>query len=191
MTNKPERTIGAIETAYKGIKFRSRLEARWAVFYDSLGIEWEYEKEGYSLPSGYYLPDFWLPKQQCWIEIKGQSPTEQEETLSQQLSQVTGRRAFIFWGEIPADPTQSQNDGAYDLSNGGWDNFQMWCECSNCGMLDIQFDGRSDRLNCKASGCSRSTHGDKGYSADSEKLLHAYAAARSARFEHGQKGATL
>lgn len=54
--------IKPIETLYKGYRFRSRLEARWAVFFDALGIEWEYEKEGYDLgEGGWYLPDFWLP----------------------------------------------------------------------------------------------------------------------------------
>lgn len=28
----------AIETRYKGYRFRSRLEARWAVFFDALGL---------------------------------------------------------------------------------------------------------------------------------------------------------
>ncbi len=37
----------AIETLYKGYRFRSRLEARWAVFFDALGLKWEYEKEGF------------------------------------------------------------------------------------------------------------------------------------------------
>ena len=51
-----------IETKYKGYRFRSRLEARWAVFFDELGIEWEYEPEGFDLGDGtYYLPDFRLP----------------------------------------------------------------------------------------------------------------------------------
>lgn len=54
--------IKAIETQYKGYRFRSRLEARYAVFFDALGIKWEYEPEGYQLPDGTrYLPDFWLP----------------------------------------------------------------------------------------------------------------------------------
>ena len=39
--------IKAIETMYKGYHFRSRLEARWAVFFDTLGIPWKYENEGY------------------------------------------------------------------------------------------------------------------------------------------------
>lgn len=33
--------IKPIETKYKGYRFRSRLEARWAVFFDALGISWE------------------------------------------------------------------------------------------------------------------------------------------------------
>jgi hypothetical protein len=61
----------AIDTYYNGYKFRSRLEARWAVFFTELGIAFEYEKEGYDLgPYGWYLPDFWLPEFQVWVEIK-------------------------------------------------------------------------------------------------------------------------
>lgn len=33
----------AIPTRYKGMMFRSRLEARWAAFFDELGLSWEYE----------------------------------------------------------------------------------------------------------------------------------------------------
>lgn len=63
--------IKAIETRYKGYRFRSRLEARWAVFFDELGVRYEYEKEGYDLGElGWYLPDFWLPELRTWFEIK-------------------------------------------------------------------------------------------------------------------------
>lgn len=41
--------IKAIETVYGGYRFRSRLEARWAVFFNTLGIPFEYEKEGFDL----------------------------------------------------------------------------------------------------------------------------------------------
>ena len=44
--------LRAIETRYKGYRFRSRLEARYAVLFDSLKIEWEYEPEGYVLEDG-------------------------------------------------------------------------------------------------------------------------------------------
>ena len=53
--------LSPIETRYKGYRFRSRLEARWAVFFDSIGVEWEYEKQGYNVNGTKYLPDFWLP----------------------------------------------------------------------------------------------------------------------------------
>ncbi len=75
--------IQAIETMYRGCKFRSRLEARWAIFFDALGIKWEYEKEGY-IVGGFgrkddgtreggtpYLPDFYLPDLGTWVEVKG------------------------------------------------------------------------------------------------------------------------
>ena len=39
--------IKAIETVYNGYRFRSRLEARWAVFFEAAGIEYEYEPEGF------------------------------------------------------------------------------------------------------------------------------------------------
>ena len=60
--------IKAIQTEYRGYLFRSRLEARWAVFFDACGVEYEYEPEGYDLGSGLmYLPDFLLHIQQLPI----------------------------------------------------------------------------------------------------------------------------
>jgi hypothetical protein len=74
--------IQAIPTRYAGCHFRSRLEARWAVAFDSLGIRWEYERQGYlcsqRLSFGEepepipYLPDFWLPDLKLHGEVKGQ-----------------------------------------------------------------------------------------------------------------------
>ena len=69
--------LTAIETLYAGCRFRSRLEARWAVFFDALGIAWEYEPEGYEITDGHtspirYLPDFYLPDPEVWVEVKGQ-----------------------------------------------------------------------------------------------------------------------
>ena len=66
-------TIRAIETSYAGCRFRSRLEARWAVFFDTLGIRWEYEPQGFFVGLGErpYLPDFYLVDQNLWVEVKG------------------------------------------------------------------------------------------------------------------------
>lgn len=65
--------IKAIETAYGGCRFRSRLEARWAVFFDAQGWAWEYEPQGFTLPSGNYLPDFRVSPYggpAVWFEVK-------------------------------------------------------------------------------------------------------------------------
>ncbi len=91
--------IKAIETEYKGYRFRSRLEARWAVFFDTLDIAWEYEKEGYDLgEAGWYLPDFWLPELGIWIEIKGQNPTKEEELKARMLCEGTKHDVGILSG---------------------------------------------------------------------------------------------
>jgi len=44
-----EKSIKPIETLYNGYRFRSRLEARWAVFFDAIGLKYEYEVEGYKI----------------------------------------------------------------------------------------------------------------------------------------------
>lgn len=71
--------IKAIQTEYNGYKFRSRLEARWAVFFDTIGIKYQYEPEGFEMEDGTrYLPDFYLPDSDRWIEIKGKPLSEKE-----------------------------------------------------------------------------------------------------------------
>jgi len=72
--------VGAkpIETEYAGCRFRSRIEARWAYFMDLMHVTWEYEYEGWELPSGRYLPDFRLPGAKVHMEIKGATPTKRE-----------------------------------------------------------------------------------------------------------------
>lgn len=74
--------IKAIETEYAGCRFRSRLEARWAVFFDALGVEWEHEPEGFQTSAGNYLPDFRVTNydswyRTLWFEVKPPSaPTD-------------------------------------------------------------------------------------------------------------------
>ena len=68
--------IKPIQTYYNGYHFRSRLEARWAVFFDSLRINYQYELEGFDLGIAWYLPDFYLTDWDIWIEIKPVLPHE-------------------------------------------------------------------------------------------------------------------
>jgi hypothetical protein len=98
----------AIETRYKGYRFRSRLEARWAVFFDALGLKWSYETEGFELADGTrYLPDFFIqhykaPSIGYWLEIKGPEPTTEDLDALQRLANESGHHAYLLRGD-PAD----------------------------------------------------------------------------------------
>jgi hypothetical protein len=63
--------IKSLNTEFDGYNFRSRLEARWAVYFKEMGWDYLYEPQGYILSTGAsYLPDFFLPDFQTFIEVK-------------------------------------------------------------------------------------------------------------------------
>jgi hypothetical protein len=72
--------IRSIETKYNGYRFRSRLEARWAVFFDAAAIDYEYELEGFKLGDGLsYLPDFYLDSMGVYAEVKPNKELSEDE----------------------------------------------------------------------------------------------------------------
>ena len=92
--------IKAIETIYDGYKFRSRLEARWAVLFHHLGIPYCYEQEGFDLHGIRYLPDFYLSEIPHWVEIKGEFPGEKEHLAAASLAWATDTLVTICHGPI-------------------------------------------------------------------------------------------
>lgn len=121
-------TIKPIETAYKGYRFRSRLEARWAVFFDALKVEWKYEHEGFEKPyceseeerMWRYLPDFYLPQSKSWIEVKGS-----DELLLQDSKRLSH---FLDYGSpLPGfDGSHLDQDGRGLLVLGEIPNPDLW-----------------------------------------------------------------
>lgn len=178
----------AIPTAYKGYLFRSRLEARWAVFLDSFREEWEYEKEGYELPSGRYLPDFWLPRLGLWLEIKGEEPKKQEIELCADLGEETDRPVAIAWGIPTSNPGRLKVycfDYKDSTAGTGWwprcfwslDTTRNLCICSSD---DMSRDYMSPQ-------CGNDFPGMKQVSQISCPIPEFHInAAKSARFEHGE-----
>lgn len=62
-------SIAAKPTRYDGVLYRSRLEARWAAFFDFMGYEFEYEPEPFTT----WSPDFLLQAiGGIYLEIKPQ-----------------------------------------------------------------------------------------------------------------------
>jgi hypothetical protein len=101
-------SVRAIETRYAGCLFRSRLEARWAVFLNELGMEWQYEPEGLEVtPLGErpmkWLPDFWLASGQ-WAEVKGELSPESALRLillASEVAQCGSGHDVVVLGHIP------------------------------------------------------------------------------------------
>lgn len=94
-------SIKAIETVYNGRRFRSRLEAKWSLFLDTLGVNYRYEPEGYNLNGEVnYLPDFYIDDWQCWLEVKGPSPTDKEQRKAYLLSRESGDPVIIAHGSF-------------------------------------------------------------------------------------------
>ena len=120
-------TIKAIETYYNGYRFRSRLEARWAVFFDALGVDYEYEPEGFKLQDGEcYLPDF---RVKCYgkrgssneepfdlyIEVKGKMSFED----ACRIKTFSNTYPVLIVDRIPdaGYATNSMKCGSYDSMN--------------------------------------------------------------------------
>ena len=94
--------IKAIETRYAGCYFRSRLEARWAVLWDSMKWPWEYEPQGFQLPHGPYLPDFRVTPypsrsaEAVWFEVK--PPGAPDDLRWPELAAMTGNMIIVAKG---------------------------------------------------------------------------------------------
>lgn len=106
--------VKPIETVYKGYRFRSRLEARWAVFFDAAGIQYRYETEGFKTESGdMYLPDFYLPEYRMYAEVKGDEEQYRND-LPRIIKFLDGFDApikrLIVLGNIPYS---KESDGIY------------------------------------------------------------------------------
>lgn len=173
--------IRPIETLYGGYRFRSRLEARWAVFFDALGVRWEYEPEGFVTPFGPYLPDFALPEWGAFAECKPYVSRDQIDRVGFMKAQTFAgfsKRGPIIgligtpdmitypawvpvvdWGDAPPDPRGVR---------------MQWVDLASSaskGAL-ILYAQLSDMCRVDTATYSRMEYG----------VQHA----RSARFEHGQ-----
>lgn len=226
--------ITPIETHYAGYRFRSRLEARWAVFFDYLNIPWDYEPQGYLIDGKPYLPDFLLypnTDRAFWFEVKGVCPTGEELAKAQGLATGTKQVVYVYYAkpELPAPDLSHITDtnDFYGPEQWGWINdlgwmkykpgpadweldlkptafrlgppfkgkvhepksgFWWWMDCPFCGNVVLKLHGQ-------VGVCPQHHVGDwvdeelyPRFAHHTDRLQQAYRAARSARFEHGEKG---
>lgn len=149
--------IKAIATEYRGHRFRSRLEARWACFFDNVGWTWEYE----ALDLDGYIPDFILtfPNAPVLVEVK---PVLYEKDFAKSWEKIMAsgwdKEALIV--------------GAKIFESNGWgsigshcerDEQGAWCEgraiihtCEKCKRLS--FHNETYCFFCRVNGCYDGDH---------------------------------
>jgi hypothetical protein len=114
-----KKTIKAIETIYNGYKFRSRLEARWAVFFDEMGIKYEYEPEGFILKSGNYLPDFYISDMNLYVEIKPDESLIEERDIYRWMEFSEEKDLLLICGSPSKESLilfcKHNNNSIYDM----------------------------------------------------------------------------
>lgn len=174
----------SIPTRYNNRWFRSRLEARWAVMFDSIGVEYDYELDGKILGGVTYLCDFWIPRLKAWVEIKPGKPHADEISKANRLSLGSRCKVYVFDGAIRVSQSAiyrvPEATSVWPIGPDfcGEDEGYSWCQCHQCGEFGIEFQGRSDRLSCA---CRKM--GDRGHSTLSVALAMAYRQAMEQRFE--------
>jgi hypothetical protein len=108
MALPPERDIQSIEAIVGDTRYRSRTEARWAIFFETLGVDFAYEPERIRLSSGEsYLPDFHLPQFKAYLEIKANNDaivTAECARARRLAADQPGQRVWLAAGAPSFDP---------------------------------------------------------------------------------------
>jgi nucleoside 2-deoxyribosyltransferase len=173
--------LRAIETNYRGHRFRSRTEARWAVFFDAAGIAWQYEAEGYNLDGRYYLPDFFLPELKVFVEVKPtKEAAEQATPLLRALAKASGCRTLFAVGAPDVDNEKPFIECS-DFIRGVWHTGIG--QCPFCNRVAFEF---LPGMSCRCVGTVRLL--DHGPFCKPLRLRHALGEAQRARLEHGEDG---
>lgn len=169
-----------IETEYQGYRFRSRLEARWAVFFQNLGLHWRYEIEGFYLPSGPYLPDFFISNGfGFYVEVKPHVSLSRAQHLCADLARATSVNCLLIEGE----PWPNEYVALlFEASTGIEYKHVRFGECRKCEGEPWLFSADlasplAPRSNCRS---------EVWPIEHTPYLIAAFKAARGARFEHGE-----
>lgn len=145
-------TRPGIPTTYRGVRFRSRLEAKWACFFDLMGWRWEYEP----FDADGYIPDFvLLGDDPVLVEVKpainlddfDAATTKAYTSLAGRWEQdilFVGINPFLCAAEAWHDGVgigllgewQATEDGGGDW----WTGVGVWNQCGHCGGISFIHD---------------------------------------------------
>lgn len=128
--------VKPIETRYKGCRFRSRLEARHAVYFDALGIEWLYEPEGFKFSGGYYLPDFFFPGlgEGAYGEVKPFAIPMGDRVRFGRFASEIGRPLILFAGL----PLNGVAESLVPAGPGLIESMRAFCQNNNTAWMETR-----------------------------------------------------
>lgn len=150
-----------IETVYAGTRFRSRLEARWAAFFDRIDWKWTYEP----FDAAGYIPDFaihgpqpllvevkpavtedeyWGPLGRVEVAVKGHWAHDILILGADPLSSLPNLEGEYHWppagllGEYRPGADGENFDVNFDEPEPGWGvAVGHWFFCDKCGEVGI------------------------------------------------------
>ena len=161
---KIKNQIPAIETEYRGVLFRSRLEAKWASFFDLVGWPWQYEP----LDLKGYIPDFILtmPKGPIIVEVKPELYLEELIQYAPKIQDSGWKHESLIVGTGPFNiQTGRASLGMLDERGKGypdadpdahWWSNAVFHKCTNCG--HYSFHHEEGMFFCRHSGCYEGDH---------------------------------
>lgn len=133
------------------------MEARWAVWLDAAHLPWLYEPSGFEFADGSsYIPDFFLPGQRCYLEVKPSRIDANSANKAIKLAVETETNVFVSIGPP---------SWAHDLPEGQLIRFTplaqtftgyRFASCDRSGRVGITEDGRLDQLSCGS--CQHAAH---------------------------------
>lgn len=148
----------AKKIVYNNYCFKSRLEAKWVFFFESIGIDYVYEPCSFPYIGNdkkihKYTPDFYLPTFNFWIEIKGEYPNREAKEKVKKIVPIIKNqfgdrnRIFLYYGQL-LPPAQIRNASANYGIEFTTDEIGtvitipevFWTHCPNpeCNYYDIQ-----------------------------------------------------
>ena len=184
----------SIETKWRGKRFRSHLEAMWAVYFECLCIDWVFEPKPFELDDGTpYLPDFLLRNLtgrvngNLWVEVKGQWDSESRH----KVELFSRHKPLYLVDDIPYREDMSRweggmaaaayNDGGphpYNFETVDGDFFGAFLGVNNLGFPELFGNGdvylreswnHVNKLALKTAAMSRFDHGDRP---DEDAITH-------------------
>jgi hypothetical protein len=154
-------------TRYRGIQFRSRLEATWAAFFD--GVHWTWEYEPFDLDG--YIPDFVLRfRTPLLVEVKPAITPEDFTRYATALDQTAWDQEALLLGIGPMRSNEWWGLPALGVLRETWTHVdehgeprrvQGWDEaigfrCLSCHRVSLHH--ASGSYHCRVSGCHEGDH---------------------------------